>query len=816
MTDSPAVPQREPRAHPGRVAAIVALLVLLGLAVGGGWWWSHRKAPVPVPVATTPPLQRVLVLPIVHDKAIPDARAFAFDAHLLDALAATPGLAIVDGERAEQALRQRTAMQAGRYDIPTLHRLAAASRVLQPTLQQAPDGWRVQAMLHTLDASPVAIDGPVARTAPDAVREWLRTPALRDGLHATASPVLAMPDDDKALDAYGAGIDALRSGRLTPALEQLRLATKATPGDPAAWLAQAEAALATGARDDADDALERGSRTPAIVKSPSTTAMRLRTRLASAQDLLDDEAPDAATLWRAVLAKSPDDTQAQLQLARALAADGDFNAATTALHALTARDPGDPRAWLELGKVAMQNGEARRAADEDLARAQSLYQEGRNAYGEAETVNALGDAHARLGENKDAATQYGKAVELQRTLGNQRSVAANLRDLAGALSQSGHYADAEKRLKEARAIHESLDDRAGLAATDNALGLLAQARGDYPAALIAFRHALQAWRQAEDAHGTAEALDNIGFAQFQLGAYDDAQTQWQQASNVFEAIEDDAGHIRAQQHLGMLATARGRWKQARTLLEPALARAEAAKLPDAIATGRLRLAELELQQGHTAAAIDQATAAGKVFADHEDRRGQADAGLVHVRALLAADAVPEARRVLTTLGPVLKDASFEQTLQADLATAAIATHDRKDAAASLAFRDAKQAAAKSGVPSLELQVLLAQADAGQALDPRLDARTATLGNAGLRLRWLEHAMRATLAARHKADAAALYREVLTWLRAGDYARAEALHRLGAQAAATPADASAAKARADAAHAAFVAALPPALRADAAQ
>jgi hypothetical protein len=50
-----------------------------------------------------------------------------------------------------------------------------------------------------------------------------------------------------------------------------------------------------------------------------------------------------------------------------------------------------------------------------------------------------------------------------------------------------------------------------------------------------------------------------------------------------------------------------------------------------------------------------------------------------------------------------------------------------------------------------------------------------------------------------------------WLRAGDYARAEALHRLGAQAAATPADASAANARADAARAAFLAAMPPALR-----
>ena len=811
MSEPAAVPNPEPPARGKRIGGLLALVALAAVAIGAGWWWTHRKVPALPPVAATSPLQRVLVLPFAHGKDLPDAHAWAYDAHLLDALAATPGLAIVDGARADQALHQPSTMRAGQFDMAALHLLAAASRVLQPTLQHTPDGWRVQAQLHALDASPTAIDGPLAKTAPEAVREWLRAPAFRDAMRVSASPVLAMPDDDKALEAYGAGIDALRNGRLAPALQHLREATRATPGDPSAWLAQASAALAMGERNDAYDALETGLRTPAILKSPSPTALRLRTQLSAAQSLLDDEAGDAATQWRAVLASNADDTQAQLELARTLAANRDFRAAASTLQALTARDPGDPRAWFALGAVGMHDGQARRAVDEDFARALALYQRSGNLLGQAETQSALGEALASLGEPEEAAAQYGKAVELQRTLGNRRSVAGDLRELAGAMSLAGQYGDAEKHLKEARAIHESLDDPAGIAATDAALGRVAEARGDYPAALVAFRHALQSWHQAEDAHGTAETLDDIGFAQYQLGAYNDAQAQWQRASNVFETLEEDDGRIRTQQHLGMLATARGRWRQARTLLDAALVRAEASKSPGAIAASHRALAGLDLVQGHTAAAIEHATKAGDLFRQSEDRRGESDAGLLHVQALLAANAVPEARRVLATLGPSLKGASFEQQARADLATASIAAHDRKDVAVSLALRDANKTADKSGVQPLAIEVLLAHADAGEALDPRLDARTATLGNAGLRLRWLEHAMGAALAAKHREDAAALYREAMAWLRAGDYARAEALHRLGAQAAATPADASAANARADAARAAFLAAMPPALR-----
>ncbi|HVQ32986.1 MAG TPA: tetratricopeptide repeat protein, partial [Lysobacter sp.] len=799
--DTRSVPYAMPRLGARRIAAVVALCALVAVAIGGGWWWAQqRKAATPAIVAS-PPLDRVLVLPLAHDAAVPDARALAFDAHLRDALAATPGLAIVDGERTGQAVRQLDAVRAGTFDVPTLQRNTAARRALQPNLLRTPTGWQVQAVLHAIDAPAVRFAGPAARTPAEAVRTWLATPAFAQALHMASAPMLLLPASDTALDAHGAGLAAMRDGHLADALTHLQAATRAAPDDASAWLAQADAALAIGEQDLAYDATERGLRATQGTTKAAPTNVRLRARLTAAHALLDGDAPAAAAQWRGLLATARDDTEAELGLARALGAGGDFNAAVNGLQALVARDANDPRAWFELGKFSILRGQARRAVDEDLVRALVLFKRGRDLYGEAETVNALGVGYGRLGQTADAAEQYRKAVELRRALGNRRGVATSLRNLANVLSLTGKYDEARTHLTEARALNAQLGDRAGLAAVDNELGLLAEERGDYPQALDAFRRALQGWRQVEDPHGTADALNNIGFAHFQLGAYDDAQTHWQQASDAFDALGEDTGRIRTQQNLGLLATARGRWKQARTLLTASLARAQQAQMPEEAAVSRRNLAELELVQGHLAAAIAHAKAAADLFRARDDRRGQSDAGLLHVQALLAANANREAGKFFSSLEPALLDASIEQHALAQLVAADIASRIGTRAAADKALRDAARLAQRSGVAQLQLLAALERERIGGHVDATLDARTATLGNAPLRLRWLESSMRSALARGERAAAATHYREALAWLRNGDAVNAEALHRLGARALDDPADIALARERADAAHAA---------------
>jgi tetratricopeptide (TPR) repeat protein len=747
---------------------LASAIVLVALLAGGWWWWSQRTpATTSPPTVAVAPLQRLMVLPI----AVPAsgsglaARMAAADEFLRYALATQ--LAVVDGERSTQALRQANATGAARPDPATLRTVAAASRVLQPGLVEAGDGWRLQAQLHSTGA-PVRIDGPVAASPLAALSGWLQAPATHAALGLHSPATLPLPEE-VALEAYGASLRALRSGELAAALSRIRVATEAAPRSAQLWLAQADIALAIGEQDLAFDAIERGL---AVV---GDGAPRLQRRLAAERAALEGDSPAAVAQWRALLQATPDDTFAELNLARARGNGGDFAAALTGLRKLAARDAQDPRAWYELGKFSILQGDAQRAVDEYLVRALVLYKRSGNRWGEAETVNALGIGYARLGQSSDAIEQYRKAATLRHAVGNRRGEATSLRNLGTALTLAGQFEQAAASLAQARTLHAQLDDRAGLAAVENELGLLAEERGDYPAALEAFRRALQAWQQLEDPLGIAQAHDDIGFAHFQLGAYDNAQVFLQQAADEYAALGDQTGTIRARQALGLLAMARGRWSQARDLLQTSLAEAEQQQMPEEAAVGHRHLAELELWQGHLAAAIEQADAAERLFAARDDVRGRSDAALLKAQALLAMHADAEAGKVLDALAPVMATVSVEQRAIAALLRAQLASRAGDAARTQASLVEARRLATQSGIRALQLQVGLQAPRAG------LDAETRALGHAGLRLRWLEQAMAAALARNDAPAAATAYREARPRLREGDFLHAFRLHALGARA-----------------------------------
>ena len=789
------------------------LAATLAIALGvGGWWWQHEPDAI---VAGSPPLQRVLVLPIEHagDVASPDMLAptlVGLGSHLRNALAAIPGFAVVDSERTRQAMRQLDPAGAARPDIEGLATIAAAQRVLQPTLVADGGRWRLSAQLHSGNAQPVVIDGPPAADPGAALHAWADQASTRQALGLGDTRIaFILPARPDALAAYGAGLLARQAGKLDEALEQLRVATTTAPGYAVAWLAQAEVAQAIGEIDTAFDAIEHGQR--AAADAPE----HLRRRFVAERALLEGDPTAAIAAWRALLAATPDDTFAELQLARAQGAGGDFGAAVEGLQILVERDANDPRAWFELGKFTLLSGDAQRAVDDHLVRALVLYKRSRDAYGEAETVNALGIGYARLGQTADAIEQYRKAVELRRAVGNRRGVATSLRNLANVLALTGQFDEAADHLEQARALHVELGDQEGLAATENELGLLAEERGDYRGALDAYRRALQIWQRSGDSHGSAQALNNIGFAHYQLGAYNDAQVYWQQAAEAYAGLGSQTGQIRTEQNLGLLATARGHWDEARRRLQQSLADAEQQQMPEEAAVSRRNLAELELLQGHVAAAIEQTDKADALFRQREDQRGLVDVGLLRARALLAAHADGDTRALLDALQPTLAQASTEQRAIAQLLRAELAARAGNPTQAVAMLRQARQWAADSGVRYLQLQIALraARANGGDGSD--LDAATTALGHTGLRLNWLEWAMRRALDNAQPTVALAAYREALALLRNGDFQRDWQIHRLGAEAHTDNGDAAEAEraqTRARDARRKFRAALPDSMRA----
>jgi tetratricopeptide (TPR) repeat protein len=720
-----------------------------------------------------------------------------------------PGYAVVDAERTTQALRQLDPDGNGGVDAGALRRVAAARRVLQPSLRSAHGRWQLLASLDVAGQPARRLDGPPAADPAAALQAWIAQPSTTAALGLQDKPLdLALPSQPAALDAYGAGLRARQEGRLVDALHALQRATTAAPTYAAAWLAQAETASMVGEENAASDAIEQGQRVAAHAPVP------LRQRFAAVRAGIEGDAPAAIEHWRALVAETPDDTDAALELARARGAGGDFAAAVKDLHALSQRDANDPRIWFELGKFSILSGDSQRAVDDYLVRALVQFKRSRDAYGQGETVNALGIGYGRLGQSEDAAEQYRKAVQLRHAVGNLRGEATSLRNLGNALALTGKFDEAATDLEQARTLHAQLGDRNGLAAVENDLGLLAEERGNYPQALQAFQRALKAWQDVGDPLGSAQALNDIGFAQYQLGAYGDAQVYLQQAAAAYEKLGDETGRIRTDQDLGLLALARGRWSEARQRLQRSLAAAEQQQMPEEAAVSRRHLAELELRQGHIAAAIEQATKAEASFAQRDDPRGASDAGLLHVEALLAAHALPEAGQALEALGPSLGEAPSEQRATARLLAAELALQRGDRALALRHLRDARKLAAGSGIRQLLLRIDLLQAQAGDRLDPALDEATATLGHTGLRLRWLALAMRQALAARDYASANTLYAEAATLLRGGDSIEASVLHELGAAARAGLGDSAGARAaqlRADEARVKLAAGIPARLR-----
>ena len=794
-----------------RLRHVLLAVGVLAVAVGGGLWWQ-RAAQAPAAIASPDPavpvaLDRLLVLPLRGEGIASDpARDAALTARLRDALSTVPGLAVVDAERTRQALRVRDPGGQAVPDPLPLARTAAARRVLETRWIGEPGGVRLRARLLAIGQPAIVIDGPVAADPVASLRAWIAAPGTAAALGVPGRmPALVLPSSS-ALAAYGDGLRARDEGRLDVATARFEAAVAAAPDDAAAWTALARVAMDTGERGKAADAIVQAQRSAPPAMAPRLSALRAT---------IEDD-PAAVAQWAALSRATPDDTVAALQWARAQAGAGEVDAAAAALQALAARDPDDPRVWFERGKLAILRGDARIAVDDHLVRALVAFKRGRDAYGEAETVNALGVGYGRLGQTADAAEQYRRAIALRRTLGNRRGLATSLRNLANVLSLTGDYAAADRALREAGDINAQIGDREAHAAVDNELGLLAEERGDHRAALDAFKRALRTWQDMDDRHGAADALNNIGFAHYQLGGYGDAEVYWRQAADAYDALGERTGRVRTLQNLGLLATARGRWREARRSLEESLRESERQQMLEEAAVSRRNLAELELQQGHARAAIEQAGKAEAAFRQREDLRGVSDAGLLRVEALLLGGDAPGATRALDALASDIAAASIEQQGIAEWLRARIAAMRGDQAAFADHLRRARARAEASGVRLLQLRVaLLAARDRADAL-AALDAPTAALGHVGLRMDWLSQTLSVAIERGDAVAARAAYDEALSLSRAGDIAHAEALHRLGARArtlAGDDAGARAALARADEAARASLASSPVATTGD---
>lgn len=759
--------QRVPRDHRSwrrwTIWALLAL-VLLGGAVWAGWrWW-----PVPLPVdppAIAAPAARLLVLADAGDdpsrRDLLEGQA-AVLRRLLDGVSRWP---VIDAERANQSVAQLRLTDGAAPSATALWTQLPGVHVLR-VRPGAAGATRLEWQRPDATAAQLLSEDRAGAMLWSAARAALVDPQTRPSEDWPADL------DTAALSTYGRAVRIIASGAPSDAgaeLDALLAGRPPGPGRALLLLERVQLAVLRGELVQAGALLE--SIGPALPEGLAAAVADLRVQLGQ---------PDADAM--AVLARraaqSGDDLWVQLAQARAIGDAGDHGAALAQLGRLCERDPGDPRAWFLRGKYAILRGDARAAVDDFLVRALVLYKRSRHAYGEAETVNALGVGYARLGQLDDAAEQYEQAVTLRRQLGNRRGEASTLRNLAQVATVRGQADRAGELLAQARQLFEQLGDAVGEAAIDNELGLLAEERGDYTQALAAYRRGLRVRERLGNPLATAESLNNIGFAHYQLGDYDSAQVYWRQAGEAYLKLDDLSGRVRTAQNLGLLETARGRLPEARQQLAQSLTLAEQQQMVEESAVSLRNLAELDLLEGRLDSAQRHLARARSLFAERGDQRGLVDVTLLEVQWLRACGHQEQARARLAALRPELTDTgSLEQrALAALLATSLAGSVAEADAAR----REAASLAGQSGVRVLMLDARLLAAEA--AADATLGEDIASLGNLPLTLRWLERRLTLALDAGATAEALSFYRQLVTELRpVPGHVRAWAMHTAGQQA-----------------------------------
>ncbi len=226
------------------------------------------------------------------------------------------------------------------------------------------------------------------------------------------------------------------------------------------------------------------------------------------------------SLHTTMVAQSPNDGQARLDLARVLQGGGDRNGAAREFRRAAALLPGSAEAHAELGRLLEGLG-ALGGADSALRRAATL------APADAGVWTSLGDVLLEQADAGGAAGAYRRALDI-----DPRSVMVH-NNLGVALQQGGDVGAAEGEFRQALGLQPDL------ALAHNNLGELQARRGSRDSALAEFRLALQS------RPGYTLARFNEGVALQTLGRAEEARAAFEQALKQDPNFPGAAERLRA-------------------------------------------------------------------------------------------------------------------------------------------------------------------------------------------------------------------------------------------------------------------------------
>jgi predicted ATPase/class 3 adenylate cyclase len=216
---------------------------------------------------------------------------------------------------------------------------------------------------------------------------------------------------------------------------------------------------------------------------------------------------------------------------------------------------------------------------------------------------------------------------LQRALGasvGSSPVRARLLNGAGFWAWAqGRYSHAAHMFEEALACARETADRAGEADALNHLGLIAKAQGQLERAVSYYEESRQTYLALGDRRRAALALNNLGVVAEETGEYALAQQRYEENLRTYRAFGDEFGIADTQINLGFVVLYLGELSRAEQLFgDGARIHRRLGDLSGVayalMGLGQVGLARRDWQEG-----VRQAIAALSLFAERDDREGEA-------------------------------------------------------------------------------------------------------------------------------------------------------------------------------------------------
>lgn len=221
-------------------------------------------------------------------------------------------------------------------------------------------------------------------------------------------------------------------------------------------------------------------------------------------------------------------------------------------------------------------------------------------------LSSIGNIYLSKADYEDARTYFEQALLIREKLKVPGDIADTVHNLAETSTKLGQYDQAVQQYLRALDLRRSVGDNRSAAIESAGMGTIFGYQGRYGAALSSAEDALKTFRETkESGFWLAEVLGNHGNALAQVGRNEDAQKSLEEALTVAHELKNQAQVAALLGYEGDNFFYRGDYKSAAPLYDQALQAASHTTDARLTLLTKINLAKLAVQQGRASAAASQ-------------------------------------------------------------------------------------------------------------------------------------------------------------------------------------------------------------------